>query len=253
MSVSSFERIELGPELEFPLGAIDDGLTDPIHSVAELLPDGYAHYIRVFHPFLPADPRNPDLTLPGPPRTWRSFADEVAAVYHPEISWWSLIDALGGEDAKSRPYWVWEGRLDEPARSALFKLLARQKARPVSYLYYLSGLIRGEGPLLYSAPLDAHHQVHAAASAILGGRPDEVPGPEFVWPIDRSWVVNTDYDLASTYVACDEPLAESILNDVDLEALPVSRSMRVDDGADEVNRPRPRIDATPVSGDIPGH
>ena len=83
------QPIELGPEQEFPLGAIDEGLTDPIHTVAELLPDGFARYLRVFHPFLLADPLDPDRTLPGPVRTWHSLADEVGAVFHPEITWWS--------------------------------------------------------------------------------------------------------------------------------------------------------------------
>lgn len=253
MPGSDIERIALGPELDFPLGAIDDGVSDPIHTVAELLPDGYAHYIRVFHPFLPADPRNPDLISPGPSRTWRSLAEEVGAVYHPQITWRSLIDALGGEQAENRPYWVSDGRLDEPARSALFALLARDETRPATYLYYLSGIVRADGPLMYRAPLAYHRQVQAAASEIFGEDPDDAPGPEFVWPIDRAWVVNTDYDLVSTYVACDDALAESILNNVDIEAQPVSRSMRVDDGADQVNTDRPRLDSTSASGDINEH
>jgi hypothetical protein len=50
--------------------------------------------------------------------------------------------------------------------------------------------------------------------------------------------VNTDYDLDSTYVACDEDLAESILTDPILEALLVTRDTRVDGGADHINTSR---------------
>lgn len=47
--------------------------------------------------------------------------------------------------------------------------------------------------------------------------------------------MNTDYDLDSTYIACDEDLAEAILADPTLEALQVSRDTRVDDAADRIN------------------
>jgi len=233
MSSSPLQPIERGPEQEFPLGAIDEGRTDPIHTVAELLPDGYARYLRVFHPFLSADRLDPDRTKPGHVRTWRSLAQEVGAVFHPEITWWSLTGALGGEEAVDRPWYVSDGSLDEPVRSALFDLLGGSEAPEVYYLYHLAGIMWGDGPLLYRAPLGGHRQVQAAASELLGDY-----GPEFVWPVDRSWVVNTDYDLVSTYVACDEVTAQSILDSPDIEALPVSRLMRVDDGADEINADR---------------
>ena len=124
------------------------------------------------------------------------------------------------------------------------------------YLYYLAAIVRSDNhtPLLYRAPLVDLGEVHAAASELLGDPPDRAPGPEFVWPVDRSWVVNTDYDLASTYVACDEVMANSILNAEDIEALPVSRSMRVDGGADQLNRGQASGQAsTSSSGDIDEH
>jgi hypothetical protein len=77
--------------------------------------------------------------------------------------------------------------------------------------------------------------VQEAANQDLGSVDESAPGPEFVWPADRSWILNTDYDLDSTYVACDEDLAEAILADPTLEALPVSRDTWVDDGADRIN------------------
>jgi hypothetical protein len=89
--------------------------------------------------------------------------------------------------------------------------------------------------LLYRASITLYREVQDAATQDLGGVDQSTPGPEFVWPADRSWVVNTDYHLDSTYVACDEDLAEAILADPTLEALPVSRDTRVDDGADRIN------------------
>lgn len=238
MAGSSLQPIELGPEQEFPLGLIEDGRTDPIHTVAELLPDGYAVYLRVFHPFVPADPGDPAATLPGPVRTWRSLAEEAGAVFHPEITWWSLIDALGGEDSEVRPYWISDGYLDEPVRSGLFDLLGGGADREAYFLYNLAGIMWADGPLLYRGKLRDHGLIQAAAMERL--RSDT--GPEFLWPIDRSWLVNTDYDLVSTYVACDDELAQRVLDSPDIEALPVSREMRVDDGADSINSDRKASD-----------
>ena len=102
-------------------------------------------------------------------------------------------------------------------------------------MYDLGALVRGSSPLLYRTSVTLYREVQDAANQDLGGVDESVPGPEFVWPADRSWIVNTDYDLASTYVACDEDLADAILADPTLEALPVSRDTRVDDGADRIN------------------
>lgn len=235
MSDHPIERVPLGPEREFPIGGLDEDLTDPVHTVAELLPDGFARYLRVFHPFLPADPSDPDRMLAGPARTWLSLAEETGAVFHPEIMWWSLIDALGGEQAEERPFWVSEGRLDEPTRSALFGLLAERGRTDTYFLYGLGAIVRGQPQLLFRAPVADYREVQAAADLLLEEVDETGPGPEWIWPIDRSWVVNTDYDLESTYIACDEDLGEAILSSAAIEALPVSRDVRVDNGADRIN------------------
>ena len=89
--------------------------------------------------------------------------------------------------------------------------------------------------MLYRASIMLYAEVQKAANQDLGSVDESAPGPEFVWPADRPWVVNTDYDLNSTYIACDEDLAEAILTDPTLEVLPVSRDTRVDDAADRIN------------------
>jgi hypothetical protein len=52
-------------------------------------------------------------------------------------------------------------------------------------------------------------------------------GPQYIWPLDRSWVVMTDFDLESTYVACDATLAERLLGDDVLEVLPVELTSHI--------------------------
>jgi hypothetical protein len=235
MAPTRLEVTQRGLDKEFPLSAIDESVRPQDgHTVAELLPDGYARYLRIFHPVLPADARYLKQTGPMATRTWQSIADEVGAVYHPELMFIDILDDIGGTGRGSAPY-PSEGRLDEPARSALFGLLGATGAGDAYFLYYLTGMILAHGPLLFQAPLGEHAEVHAAASELFGEGPDSAPGPEFIWPSDRSWVVTTDCDLHSTYVACDEALAEQILGAAQIEALPVSRATRVDWYADQIN------------------
>lgn len=54
------ERLTLGPETHIPRGQLEEAHRADQHTVAELLPAGFARYLRVFHPFLPADPTDPD-------------------------------------------------------------------------------------------------------------------------------------------------------------------------------------------------
>lgn len=234
MSNPLIERLTLGPENEFPRAQLAEARDVYQHTLAELLPAGFMRYVRLFHPFKSADPKGSDETLPGSVRSWESLAEEAGAVFHPEITWRTLRGVLGGPDGP-RPYWVSEGRLDEPARSALFRLLAQRGEQDAYFLYDLGAVVRGLSPLLYRASITLYREVQDAANQDLGGVDRSTPGPEFVWPADRSWIVNTDYDLDSTYIACEEDLAEAILTDPTLEALPVSRDTRVDDAADRIN------------------
>jgi hypothetical protein len=107
----------------------------------------------------------------------------------------------------------------------------------VFFYYGLSAIVRGMQPLLLSAPLDAGDEVQRRATVVAGV---DLVGPEYVWPVDRSWIVNTDYDLASTYLACSQMTAQALEEDPALEILRVSLDTRVDDGADQLNGFRPR-------------
>ena len=242
MASPRIERLTVGSKPDFPRAQLAKATSADQHTVAELLPPGYPRYVRIFHPFLPADPNDADEVLAGPARSWASLAEEAGAEFHPELTWTSLLNVLGGRDGP-RPYSVSEGRLDEPARSALFRLLSKRGEWDAYFLYDLGALIRVSRPLLYRAPITLYRDVQDAADRDLGGVGELQPGPEFVWPTDRSWVVNTDYDLSATYLACDADLADAILADPTLETLPVSLDTRVDESADRING----------RGDIPEH
>ena len=58
------------------------------------------------------------------------------------------------------------------------------------------------------------------AEATWEGRPIGI-SPQLWWPDDRSWIVATEIDLVSTYIACSERLADELIADERIEAIRV--------------------------------
>jgi hypothetical protein len=122
-----------------------------------------------------------------------------------------------------------DGELREPARAALFAILARVSTDRVAYfLFNLPRLVIGLAPLLLRGPVDSIEEAKRSEDVGIGG-------PDFVWPLDRQWVLCADYDLTSSYLACPADVAAELTSDPGLEILPVTRATRIDDGMDLVN------------------
>jgi hypothetical protein len=60
-------------------------------------------------------------------------------------------------------------------------------------------------------------------------------GPNLWWPDDRAWVVASEIDLHSTYIACAAPLSAALLASDDLECFAVSPDDRFAFDSDRVN------------------
>jgi hypothetical protein len=142
------------------------------------------------------------------------------------MTWWDLIDASGWWDDAVVPFGVAEGRLEDPTRATLFGLLAG-RGQEATFLYVLAAVVGGRSALAYRAQITAVSRVLAIAATDMDVAEPYAPSPEFVWPDDRSWVLNTDYDLTSTYLACDGNLAAAVLSDGEIEAVRVTRQTRV--------------------------
>jgi hypothetical protein len=228
------ERVPLGPEADFPIGHLKTTYWADQHTVAELLPAGFDRYLRIFHPFLRSTTLDDGVIRET--RTWRSLAEEAGVVFHPEIVRESLLPALPvlDDEEAGRAWNVEEGRLEDPAWTALFETLTTRS--PKRDAYFLFGWTLAH-PVLFRADIGNFGAVQAVADEHLrtGGGDFPADSPEFVWPVDRSWVVNTDPDLVATFVACDEALADMILAHPALEVLPVTLASRVDRGADRIN------------------
>lgn len=80
-----------------------------------------------------------------------------------------------------------------------------------------------EGTPLFDRPGRRYGLVYSSdplAEASYEGRPIGI-SPQLWWPDDRSWIVATEIDLVSTYVACSHRLADDLMADDELEAIRV--------------------------------
>ncbi|GGP80267.1 hypothetical protein [Streptomyces melanogenes] len=188
--------------------------------VSELVPGGFEAYVRIFHRFQATDGS-------GRTRTWQARLQNPTAALHGELSHLSLP---ADERAPGEPLWQSEeGALDDRSRHALARCLADVSGdEAVSYAYDLAALLWGEpAPLVYRSTLAGLETVREEVADTVG-----TSGPEFWWPHDRSWVVTSDHDLLSTYIGCSAQTAQLLLDDAELETLPVTPQARVDWYAD---------------------
>lgn len=126
---------------------------------------------------------------------------------------------------KGRRYGVADGELEPETAAALIATLSESTKEKMVYFYFgLAAVIRAEVPMVFRGPLSSFEQVRGLADEAAG---QHVPGPETMWPEDRSWVVVSDYDLVSTYIACDRPTAGLLLGRSDLEVLRIERPTKI--------------------------
>jgi len=198
--------------------------------VGELLPDGFEAYVRLFHPFRPWDSASDEMDE-ARLRTWRSVADEANAEFGPQLTWGSLAPALPLDpEGRSRPLAVDEGTLHPVVRRSLLPILTSHTSAATCHFYFgLSAIVGAEGgPVLLEAPIDSLESVCELART--EGWASE--SPEYIWPDGRNWVLCSDYDLSSTYLACGADLANAIEAEPRLETIAVSLDTRVDNRAD---------------------
>jgi hypothetical protein len=75
-------------------------------------------------------------------------------------------------------------------------------------------------------------QVRAASRLEFNG---SYQSPNLWWPRDREWIVATEIDGYSTYVAGTRGCIDAVLSDPRLESLPTSTDRRFDLGSDQIN------------------
>ncbi|MDT7723830.1 MAG: hypothetical protein QOI21_406 [Actinomycetota bacterium] len=196
-----------------------NSLGDGVHMVSEIVPPGFDSYVRVFHSWFAEDDE-------GRRTTWREQAERCGVSYTSDMTVRALVPSLGPPLSAVR-WLIDEGEPDSRSRGALVEILAGVTGeQPVFFSYELAVLASGgDGPIVVRATLSELESIRAR---LLSAHPG-IAGPEHWWPEDRSWVVGSDYDLCSTYVACSEEVGRRFLIDDGLEALPLAPNARVDE------------------------
>lgn len=184
--------------------------------VGQLLPAGFAAYLRVLHPV--SDGQSS--------LTWAQVAARRGRRLHALAAWDELALAGVGEPSL--------GSLPVEQLAALCDVLAGHTADPDDCTF---ALWRGwPGWTALALPADPPGVRFAGREHVLVGGPlgaavplsfSDTPGrwwaqsPTGIWPADRAWCVTTDPDRRCTLVAGTVALAEDLLAASELEVWPV--------------------------------
>lgn len=211
--------------------------------VGSLVPSTFEAYARVFHPAYEGEE--------GREVRWEEVAAANGRHAHPAMQWGSITGSWRLEMQSG----VWDGEPDMgslPRRQAarLAELLSEYTQTPERCWFGVwegfgalaiprEGIPRAQIPqrpmLLVYGPLSA-----VITSLERGGLDQRA---NLWWPDDRAWCVATDIDLWSTYLGGTAACIAAVVEDAELEALPVTVDQRVDIASDSLNPP-------PLEGNI---
>ncbi len=224
--------------------------------LASFMPDGFESYARVLHPFELWDGRT---------TTYRRWSD-VAAERGASIDAETFAEQVAGEDWEAiggnHPS---EGEIPEAVCASLVRTLAGATKTPAACWFAVWsgwGMLSGARivPSISASSVKeqrAHQQAQRATEAALQATPQitavhgssgrhyllfrgpidaacsfEPDGwylsPSFWWPDDRARAVVTEIDGKSTYVGGARATVDAILEADNLEALEVTRNVRLD-------------------------
>jgi len=215
-------------------------------TVGSLLPSGFDGYARLFHPAY----RN-TATAQDEEVTWRAVAQANGRTAHPGMEWVAITGSWRYVQREVQPG-LWDhppntGSLPSRQTAQLAELLAAHTSTPAACWF---AVWEGFGyllPALDWAPRVAMPQrpmvllsgpLHAATTSL--ARPPWDQRASLWWPDDRAWCVATDVDSMSTYVVGSRQCIAALLDDDELEVLPVSAEQTVTWDGDRVNPTPPR-------------
>lgn len=225
---------------------------DPQHTVAGLVSRGYAAFVRILHPAEGTD---------GGLVSWRAIADAVGGAIHPGVQWHKLERKLDsdiveelGLQMDGRGFAPTEGDLPVPLLKILFPVLAAHTENPIctaAYWIGWGGVEKWPAPHicipqhrrdweygLYSGSLTdvlEQRELGCVAEPLGWSGGPLTFSPNFLWPLDRAWLLSTDVDFDSTVVGGSESLIADICAQSVLEAVPVTPSVSLAVDADTMN------------------
>jgi hypothetical protein len=228
--------------------------------VGSVVPRGFDHYARLFHP----------VVGDGIRRTWGDVARAHGRVTHREMQFEAIAHPAPGHPSvladHERPE---EGSLPREELAILGEILERHTTTPErcwaavwdgfgqlhgsSWALYLDEQGRSSSHALPPiAPPEVLDGPRVSAPQrdylLLEGRAAELPSlhdlldgqsPNVWWPADRAWIVATEIDFTWTYVGGNAAVVSAVLQDPRLEALEAEITDAVAYDGDGVNPPAP--------------
>jgi hypothetical protein len=177
---------------------------------------------------------------------WRLVAERTGRVIHPLVQFGSIVTPAAGTAMPWEGQQPWIGMLADAQLRALTPLLAAATTTPDACWFCIwdgygevggaasAGVPRlalpGREYLVLRGPVAAA----AAVDAIAAPNGNRV-GPNLWWPEDRAWVVASEIDLDSTYVAGSRELIDAILAEPALEALETTAGAPITFDSDTIN------------------
>lgn len=211
------------------------------NSVLSLVPSGFAAYARVFHPGY----RNVSGGGGVRPVRWAEIAAASGAHMHAGAQ----LDAINRGELPSAPE---PGICDHgPIVGSLPKELARTvggilKAYTGTPEACWFAVWDGYGAARRSAiseaprfhlPNRGYHLLHGPVEALGEGMFEGLmwQSPNLCWPDDHAWCLASEIDLYSTYIGCDKTCRDAILDQTEIEALPIDPTSGISFDSDTLN------------------
>jgi hypothetical protein len=219
----------LSPRLD-PFGA----------DVGSLVPRGYEAYARLFHPAFKADTEGGAAT----PVTWQQIAEANGRSAHPRMQFPHVTNSWENWHGQPGVFDIApiEGSLPVRYAERLLQLLDRFTATPRHCWF---GCWTGYGSSRLATSATATFELPQRTMYLLTGPLGSLAqsicaAPVYqtvniCWPDDRAWVVATDIDLESTYVAGSLDCIEALLDVPDLEAMACDAGDPIAFSSDTIN------------------
>jgi len=230
---------DLPVSLDTSPGAWLAALLTPGAGVGSLVPATFPAHARVFHPAARYD-GDDDIDV-----TWTEVAATNGTLAHPGMQWPGITGGYEYLTAASQPP-TWDGppsdgHLPVQVAEVLAGVLARHTDSPQDCWFgRWAGFGSDAGDLAGVPTLQLTHEMVLVRGAVADAVRNLAPEPweqsaHVWWPADRAWVVATDIDLMSTYVAAGAACIDELLDTPGLEVAPASADDPVSWDSDDLN------------------
>lgn len=158
----------------------------------------------------------------GPRIRWQEIASYLGVPFEPQIchEWFRARM----QEPRCWPRFFYgpdEGNLDHEELSEIVSILRRFTGPQKCFVRFAEiPLIGTDKPLLFAGEFDG---------VVECGKENNYKfSPEYIWPLDRSWCLCSDYDFEFSFVGGPQELVSAILNSYKLEALQIAGDTRID-------------------------